>query len=389
MTDILDRVRSLAPAVPADPAGLAAAQDLLDTWASTDARPGPAHPGAVPASRTRRAGRVVLVGAAAVVLTGVAVVVGPTLTDRGTDTAPPVAMSGIFPLPAAAAGDPRCLTDVLRGGGGYQQPARELLGTPGLDAAARTLRDVEPVRLSIEVSDFPCGQAVPAAVFHAPDGSGGISLYPDVADPWPGLKAPDDLTVRGQSGRTLSPGAGHHFVTWVEPDGTRWFVVANGLDVPTLTAWLDTLPLSGTTVAPEAAAPGMQRVPDQATPEPGPSRVLAWDLGYGDAEAIDADGDGYDDGVPAGVMSLHVEVGAAEPVESALSWAIPGRQVTTLDGRVAVWSSGHEGGSALRWSDGTRTYLLMGAPTLDDALALARTVEPIALDDPRVQALLG
>ncbi|NNH08364.1 hypothetical protein HLB10_14900 [Cellulomonas fimi] len=332
----------------------------------------------------------VLVGAAAVVLTGVAVVVGPALTDRGTDTAPPAgAMSGMFPLPAAAAGDARCLTDVLRGGGGYQQPARELLDTPGLDAAARTLRDVEPVRLGIEVSDFPCGQAVPAAVFYAPDGSGGISLYPDVADPWPGLQAPDDLTVRGQSGRTLSPDAGHHFVTWVEPDGTRWFVVANGLDVPALTAWLDTVPLSGTTVAPDATAPGMQRVADQAAPAPGPSRVIAWDLGYGDAEPVDADGDGYDDGVPAGVMSLHVEVGAAEPVESALSWAIPGRQVTTLDGRVAVWSSGHEGGSALRWSDGTRTYLLMGAPTLDDALALAQTVQPVALDDPRVVALLG
>lgn len=390
MTEILDRVAALAPTTPVDPDGLTAARALLAARLDE-----PLSPSVVPLrAARRRAGRVALTGAAAVLVAGVAFVV--TTFAPQPDPAPGpsrglVAPGVLPPLPAAAAEDDECLAYLLGDPLLHETVVTDpddLATTPGADQVASWLPGFTPDSVRVTTTHSPCGQTEPAAVFHDPTGAGGVSLYPAVADPWPGLRAPDDVAVRGVTGRTLSPEAGHHFVTWVEPDGVRWFVVGNGMDVPALVAWLDTLPLSGQTVGPDATYPGMQRVADLPPVIDGPSDVVTWSLMLPGPGETDADDDGLSD-VQPGISQLTVTLGEADPMEAAFSWAVPGRVLTQVHGHPARFSSGHEGFSILTWADEGRVYQLWGAATVEDAVRVAETVQPVALDDPRVLAALG
>lgn len=395
MNDLPARVAALAPTTPVDPEGLDAARRLLDARLLDARTLGARADEAVglPARTRRRAvPRVVLTGAAAVVVAATAFVVStlaPQADPAPGPGGPPIGAGVLPPLPAAAAADAQCRAYLL--GDPLQHEttvgAQDAARTDGVAEVAAWLPGLTPDALRVTVERSPCGQAEPAAVFYAADGTGGVSLYPGVADPWPGQRAPDDVEVRGLPGRTLSPDAGHHFVSWVEPDGVRWFVVANGMDVPELVAWLDGVPLAGTTVGPDAAAPGMQRVADLPAPTEGASSLVTWWLTFAGGGESDTDGDGLSE-VQAGVSQLTVTLGGADPVEARYSWAIPGRVTTEVHGRPALFSSGHEGFSILTWDDGAREYQLWGAATVEDAVRLAESVQPVALDDPRVLALL-
>jgi hypothetical protein len=387
MSDLLARVAALAPTTPADPDGLAAARALVEARAAE-------APGSLPVHRTsRRVPRVVLTGAAAVVVAATAFAVSTFAprADQIPDTGPQQVGVGLLPpLPAAAAADSACraylLADPMQHGTDVRG-AQEVARTPGAADVASWLPGQSPVGLDLTVTSSPCGQAEPAAVFYEPSGAGGVSLYPGVADPWPGYRSPDDVDLRGVQGRTLSPDAGHHFVSWVEPDGVRWFVIGNGMSVADLVAWLDTAPLSGSSVGADASVPGMQRVPDLPPPADGPSTVVTWTLWFAGGGEVDPDGDGMHD-VQPGLSQLTVTLGDADPMEAAYSWALPGRVTTQVHGQPARFSSGHEGFSILTWDDGGRRYQLWGAATVEDAVRLAESVQPVALDDPRVVALL-
>lgn len=385
MNDVMTRLSALAPRLPVDPDGLAAAHAIVSALVDDEV----AGVGAVPRAwrrERRRRSRIALIAAAAVVVAGVGFVASTVLPSRVTEKVPPT-LAGAFPLPAAAAGDPRCLVDPIAPSGQEDGAAGAAVASvPGAADAAYLLPGAGPTSLTAATESYPCGQAAPAAAFYAPDGSAGISLYADVLEPtFAREHKAKDVSIRGATGRIITPPAGHHFLTWVEPDGTRWLVIAQGLTVGGLVAWLDSATLSGRTVAPAVAAPGMQRAQQSSLGNTHTKRVIAWEAMY-DKGSVRT-GEGMDGPAP-GTMDLRVSVGGTDSVAAGLSWAIPNRVVTQVNGYLAEWSSGHEGGSELDWTDDEgRTFQLFGAASLDEALELAGHLEHVTFDDPRVTAL--
>ena len=212
-------------------------------------------------------------------------------------------------------------------------------------------------------------------------------LYADVADPFTHVST-GTVPVRGTEAHVLTPPAGHHFVTWTEPDGIRWYVVARGMTVAQLASWLDATPLAGVTVGADASFPGMVRTPDLVRAPEGPSTLWTWDATYTGVSPARIDS-GYSD-TPAGAVTLRVLVGPQDDPTARLSWAIQGRVVTTVDGIPATYTPHTEGGSLLTWSkDGATFQLFVGAHTLDASLAVAAQLEHVALDDPRVTSVLA
>ncbi|ROS23728.1 hypothetical protein EDF34_2788 [Cellulomonas sp. PhB150] len=264
--------------------------------------------------------------------------------------------------------------------------AAKLQSVPELAAASYLIGSEGPEHLRVRSDTFSCGQAFPSAIFYDPAGSGGISLYADVADPFT-HESTGTVPTRGTDAHVLTPPAGHHFMTWTEPDGVRWFVIARGMSVAQLASWLDTAPLTGVTVGTDASVPGMTRVPDIAPTPAGPSTVWTWTAEYAGV-APSRVVDGYED-VPAGAVTLDVRVGAVENPAASLSWALPGRVITTVDGAPAWYVPHSEGGSVLAWTkDGATFRLYVGAHTLQASQAIAAQLEHVALGDPRVTSRL-
>lgn len=339
-----------------------------------------------PVRRRRR--RLVLVGVAAVVLATAAVVGAPLWpTSAPSPEGGGAPLGSFFVMPASAADNPNCLTDPLAPGTSRQSiGSADLQSTPELAAASYLVGGVTPESLTIRGETYPCGVALASAVFYDPAGTGGISLYADVADPFTRVST-GTTPVRGTEAHVLTPPAGHHFVTWTEPDGIRWYVVARGMTVAQLASWLDTAPLAGVSVGPDASVPGMVRTPDLAHAPEGPSTLWAWDATYAGLSTARVE-KGYSD-TPAGAVTLRVLVGPQDDLTARLSWAIQDRVLTTVDGVPATYTPHSEGGSLLVWSkDGATFQLFVGAHTLEASQAVAAQLEHVALDDPRVTSRL-
>jgi hypothetical protein len=184
----------------------------------------------------------------------------------------------------------------------------------------------------------------------------------------------------------LTPPAGHHFVSWVEPDGVRWLAIADGVSISELVRWLDTATLAGTHVPAATQAPGMVRAPLTSTAQNAiPAVTYTWEADYG-APARTPDSGGVQ-ALPRGYASLQIVVGPSDPVVSQLSWGHIGDIVTSVNGEPAVYNPNSEGGSLLRWTHHDATYrLFVNAHSLETSLELASRVEPVAVNDPRVIA---
>ena len=323
-------------------------------------------------------------GAAAVVLAAVAVVGAPMWpTSAPNQEGGGAPLGSFFVMPASAADNPKCLTDPQSPGTSLQSiGAADLQSVPELAAASYLIGGAAPDGLAIRGETYPCGVALADAVFYDPAGTGGISLYADVADPFTHVST-GTVPVRGTEAHVLTHPAGHHFVTWSEPDGIRWYVVARGMSVAQLASWLDTAPLAGVSVGADASVPGMVRTADLARAPEGPSTLWAWDVTYAGLSTARVES-GYGD-TPAGAVTLRVLVGPQDDLTARRSWAIRDRVLTTVDGVPATYTQHSEGGSLLVWSkDGATFQLFVGAHTLEASQAVAAQLEHVALDDPRV-----
>lgn len=382
MTDPLEQLRAMAPQSAVNPDGLARARALFESARQADSAGPVVDMATMRPSRHRMTRRIALIGSAAAVLTVAGVGVSalwPTSTSPGQGTS----AAGI-PVIVPAAAEDRCRTDSLA-------PATSSLNLrtgalPGEVAqAAHLLAGEGPRAVTVTEDTYACGRPLAAAVYYAEDGSAGITLYANVADPFAHATT-SKIDVRGHRGRAMTPPAGHHFVSWVESDGVRWLAIANGMSTSDLVHWLAGAKLDGTEVPLSTTVTGMSRAPTASTAGSViPAVTYTWEADYG-APLPTTDTGGVE-ALPRGYVSLQVVVGPSDPVTSQLSWGQTGDVVTSVDGEPAVYTPNSEGGSLLRWAHAGATYLLfVNAHSLDTSLGIADRVQPVAVDDPRVIA---
>lgn len=377
MTDVLDHLATLAPRGVADRVGLLSARALLDASLDHDEQTGVAALEQAlvlaPAKVGRRRARAAVSVAASVTLLGAA---GLGVTLLRAEPVQALRLDDAGALVPAAPGDPACLTDPLA-----PAPASQQLGPDAsthLPAGARELAVAAgsvPRSVRLEAEAYPCGAPEPAAVFAARDGSVAVTFYAATASP---TFSGAPVQVRGRAGRVATPPAGHHFLTWREPDGVRWTVVANGMTSDDLVEALADADLRGTTVGGSTALLGLPRETPPPAAEDWTDVTFVWTVDLGVQQ-------GPTD--QAAAATLLVQAGPEESLGARLSWASPGRVMTTVRSVPAAFVPWSEGGSSLSWVVDGRSYvLLVEAHSLDLSRAIAERLVPTSADDARVLA---
>lgn len=336
--------------------------------------------------QARRARRVVVgtAGLATVLVLGGVVVPQLSDQDRGSG-APAVALAlGVAPARAADA--------TTRCGTGFAELVEraDWAAEPSVPEAAALLDDPAWPITSIGVRRVTtdCLPAVPAAVLVDADPARGITLWSDVATPFSSdLDGVVDVAVRGATGQLRDVGTAA-YVTWLDADGVRWMANGSGMTPDELVADIDGLVLDGTAVDPASVPDGFDPgpVPDPPTSTTGRS----WSVTYGDTESHDADGDGAYKPSPGAGVDLEVTSEYRDPVQVAVSYWSEQVRLVDLDGVVGEFSPmgdpAVDVGGWLIWQRDGLTYTLSGALPMEQLVDLARTVQPVALDDPRIDA---
>ncbi|WP_149203244.1 hypothetical protein [Actinotalea subterranea] len=299
---------------------------------------------------------------AVVALAVVAVGAGWTGVDGGAEPVPAAApLLGILPVAAVGHG---CAEVPVPGLSDPDQVVpTDRWGSLAPVAGILHLVDDRTPEYAVVTSGPAVCDAVPVAVLHDEDGQRGVVVYRDVTEPFRGITDLDEATVLGHPADVLSPPAGHHYVSWTDDDGVRWFAEAAGLSVEelaeTLTASLDD---TGLATVPE----GFESVP---VPEHEPDgTVYRWAVQY---EA-------------GGYTYLEVTSPARAPVEARAAW--PGeQQYTTVGDAAAVYLPDEQGGAGIRWNTAEASYrLVIAGADLTELRETAERLEPVTPDDPRL-----
>ncbi|MFC8730917.1 hypothetical protein ACFT5B_00465 [Luteimicrobium sp. NPDC057192] len=391
----LERIAALAPRPSVDPDGLAAAFAAFERGLRTT----PEVAGRRRRStKTRHVRRVALAGAVAVALTGGAIVLPPHLHAfwPGSRTAgDPFAPTGPLSsglLPAAAAADGRCASPVVEDMDAVKVP-REAWATSPISSALGLLDvDVAPDYVGAYESPRRCPTAVANAVVYDSSRTTGVNVYRDVAadDELRGIETDDHavrFSVRGASASALSWKNGdrpRQRITWVDDTGIRWFAVADGLPQATTVRLLDALRFDDGGALETSSVPKGYRSAPTTDPAVGTKPSYQWEVQYdGGGSTSVTQGTGMYEVPSPKYRYLSVTTPAIEPIEARI--ASRGNALVDFDGTLAAWSPSGEGGARLTWiQDGAVYQLAAPVKSLDAMLALARTVEHVHADDPRL-----
>lgn len=333
--------------------------------------------------RTRLVGGTVAL-AAALTVGGVVL---PQLGGDGTGAQPgPAAVAlGLGVAPARAA-------DVAAGcgtrHGDWVDPAG-WAADPRITRAA-TLIDGAPWPLAsagVHETTMDCPDAVPVAVLLATGPQRGVSVWSQVADPFPaGTEGVTDVRVRGVDGRLRDFGGGL-LLSWVDADGTRWIVNGSGMTPEDLVSLVDGLQLDGSRVDTGRLPAGYEPVPVPDAPASPVTR--RWWVTYGDTQPVEAQ-----DGVAKAPLGAGVELEsrvATAPPELAVSYWAAETVLVDVDGHRGVFTPwgqpGVDVGGWLTWVDHGIEYRLSGALPVEQLAALARAATPVAVDDARLAGL--
>ncbi|NCT92400.1 hypothetical protein GXB85_15805 [Cellulomonas sp. APG4] len=346
----------LAPSVPVDEAGLARARSHVEARrAGVDD---------LAYRRRRRALGVRRLTAAAGVAAVAAVVwpLGGNGDGDGPSTGVPQAL-GVLPAAAVGMG---CTNEDLPvpGLSDPDQPVpRDLWGSvPQVRESLYLVGDRTPETAHVTSGPAVC-DAIPVAVLHDEVGRRGVVVYRDVTQAFRGATNLGRTTVRGHAAQVLSPPAGHHFVSWTDDEGIRWFTEAAGVSVEELVGILDTsLDDDGLVATPE----GFRSVPVHA-PDP-EGTVYRWTVQY----------------ESGGYLYLEVTTPARGAVEMRASWATE-QQYTTVGDVRAVYLPQEQGGAGLRWTTDEASYrLVVAGADLAELQEIATSLEHVSPDDPRL-----
>jgi hypothetical protein len=326
--------------------------------------------------RARRAGRLAAGGAA---LTAAAlvtqVVVGPGPGGGGPIGSALPFLTGA-PANAARADCGVGRADLVRRED-VSPALRQLLPA---DAMGRPLRQAWGRRIRLN-----CPPLVPAAVlvdFSADHSTArrGLAVWGPEAvlsgDPRVALR------VRGRAGQLMtgSAAAGVLSVGWTESDGSRWVVNSSGLSRAQLLAAVDRLRLADGRVARTSLPGGYDETQFPRPVTSGESFV--WDAQYGDQPSQPGD----DLGVQ---LAVYQPTGASALTAATLA-APGGVRFVDVNGARAAYSRvayppQPTGLGFLEWQTaGGVGFRLSGPLGLADLAALARRLQPVAADDPRL-----
>lgn len=341
----------LAPRQALDPISLERARVRVD--AAQDAAAG------VNGRRRSQVRRVVAVAGLSAAAAVVAVVL-PTV-DRGSEGSAP--FLGVLPAAAVGLG---CSNeqDPVPGLSDPDEvvPRNRWGSVPAVGEILHVVDGRTPDSAQVTSGPAVC-DAIPVAVLHDEAGNRGIVVYRDVTEPFRGVTTLGETTVRGYRAQVLTPPAGHHFVSWTDDAGVRWFVEAAGLSVDELAVAL-TASLDDT---------GLATVPDGfravAVPADDPTGTLyRWSAQYDKGRYV----------------YLEVTTPARTPVEARAAWGVE-QQYTTVGGHRAVYLPQEQGGAGLRWATEEASYrLVVAGADLPELQAIASDLEHISPDDPRL-----
>ncbi|MFD6179345.1 MULTISPECIES: hypothetical protein [unclassified Isoptericola] len=389
--DPLDRVAALAPNLPVDPEGLAAARRGAEAGRADHARrrPAPHRDGrrraSVPWSRLALTAGLATAAAAAVL--AVAVVATPG-ADPGKAPSGPLGL-----VPAAAAADPSCSAAEVDADLSTPMPRDTWADSPVADVAA-VVGQGRAGRVTAFENFRHCPVAVASAVVYAPGAVQGLNVYRDVAagplTRIEDLGSADQVTLRGADGWVLAwvndPDVPRQRLTWIDGSGVRWYAVAEGMAEKETVTLLDALEFDADGILDPASVPaGFESAP-VIDPEVGERSTYRWSVEYGpDDRVVTRDADGGHVEVPGPSSALlEVTTPAIAPVEAEV--AEFGLQLVDLNGVRAVWTPQGQGGAELRWvRSGVRYRLVAQVDTLDAMRTIARSVEHVDLDDPRLR----
>ena len=244
--------------------------------------------------------------------------------------------------------------------------------------------------VEVHLDEGNCPPAVPAAVLYDLDPVRGISVWPDVQDPFAGWEElPDEeplspVVVDGHDALLRDLGDQSIQLSWLTADGTRWMAMSSGFPTDDALAVLDALSFDGVTLD-AASVPAELTVAPVSTVPP-TTADKKWSAYYGE-----------DDGQPAAdppVTILSATTVFTEPGEVAASMHAPSTAFAEVNGARAVFTTnGADLATAtygwLRWTQGGVSYSLVGPWTFEELVALAEKVEPVSLDDSRVTGAPG
>ncbi|RMI14095.1 hypothetical protein [Cellulomonas triticagri] len=334
--------------------------------------------------RNRRARTVgASVGLAAVLTVG-----GVVLPQVGGGA--PTPQAGAFPLslgvaPAVAGeGTTECQTGWSEWVAPDAWPA-----DPRITGAAAVLADAPWAATSagVHLTRMDCTSALPVAVLVSEEPVRGVTVWRDVADPFPeGTDGVADVPVRGAAGRLRDLGTSA-YVSWSE-DGARWMASGSGLGTTDLLDVLDALRFDGDALDPGSVPSGLDAAATGATRTE--RETLRWTVTYGDTAPVEGA-----DGVhrtPEGTgVTLEAMAGPQEPPEVVASYDAAGVRLVDVAGHrasFAPWGDqSTDVGGWLRWQAEGVTYVLSGGLPVEDLAALAATVTPAAVDDPSLTGL--
>ncbi|MCL1871377.1 MAG: hypothetical protein FWF90_13320 [Promicromonosporaceae bacterium] len=380
--DALERVAALCPELPVDADGLSLAlaafeRGLVDEPATSITARRPAATRRLPGAVHWR--RLTLAGVAAVAVTAAAIVLPARLAP--SDTSTPQRLGGGL-LPAAAAADPACATAaVAEPPAPVTIPRGKWATTPVADVLS-LVGDRAPQHISAYKMLHRCPTAVPVAVVYDARNVRGVNVYRDVAasDITQIEKVGDahEAAVRGVNGWILAwVNEGNYprqRLTWIDASGQRWYAEAESLPEAQTVALLDGLTFGSDGVLdPASVPPGFAAAP--ATPSaPAGAPTYTWTAEYGTPKG--EPGPGY--------VYLEVSTPATLPVETEV--ADFRNRLVDFDGVMAAYSPQGQGGSELRWvTNGVRYRLVAAVGSLDELLAVARTVRHATPADPLLQ----
>lgn len=278
---------------------------------------------------------------------------------------------------AAARAADGSAADCFEGGEAVTLPDRaSWTGNPEITAMATLLppgAGAAPLRgVSARGVTSRCAPAVPAAVFYDDAPVRGVSVWPDVAQPYDPGEGLVEREVRGQAGQLMALPDGELVLSWVEPDGVRWLAEGSGLSADDLVGVLDGLHLSGH----EVAADGLPAGYTAAEPQPAASATTwTWEVQCGSPGAAWTNDR----------LILVVRTQGKPPAAFAARYA-QGVTFTQVNGRLAVFVDGGAGDGTVFWQADGLSYALAGHADAEGLVTLAEQLQPVAPDDPRVMA---
>jgi hypothetical protein len=401
MNDSLERVAALAPRDVVDPDGLVLALPALERKLVAAKHPSTTARHASAPRRRLHLRRLALTGALAAGVT-VAAIVLPA-QDPGTPPrhgggtagfARPSAPQGPLTtglLPAAAADTPGCAEALVDGweSSAVLVPRDEWAASPVRSLMA-LVGDGTPGRVRAYEAPRACPTAVATAVVYDAANTRGVNVYRDVASgPLTNLDRQKAQTIRGVPGHMLAwvneGGHPRQRLGWVDGDGVRWYAVADGLDPADTVALLDGLRFDATGALDPASVPAGFRAAPVTDPAVGAEPTYTWIAEYAaDKGTLEKKGDGYYQVSSPEYVYLEVSSPALEPIESRVAGFRD--RLVDFDGVRAAWTEYGQGGAQLAWvADGVRYRLTAVVGSLDEMLAVARTVHPAAPDDARLR----